>query len=61
MNAPVEGHGAIGQDEFALKALMVAEEEIKYNSVSKRNVLSKNLEVILKEIDVLKAKLDNQG
>ena len=49
----------IGQDEFALKALMVAEEEIKYNSVSKKKVLSKNLEVILKEIDALKAKLDN--
>jgi Fic family protein/DNA-binding XRE family transcriptional regulator len=49
----------IGQDEFALKALIVAEEQIKYNAISKKIVLSKNLEALLKEIDVLKAKLDS--
>ncbi len=48
----------IGQDEFALKALQVAEEEIRYVAKSTSNTISKTLESILAQIDVLKAKLD---
>lgn len=48
----------IGQDEFALKALQVAEEEIRYVTKSTSNTISKTLESILAQIDVLKAKLD---
>ena len=48
----------IGQDEFALKALQVAEEEIRYVANNKTNTLSKSLETLLAQIDVLKAKLD---
>lgn len=50
----------IGDDkEFALKAMIVAEEEIRYLASFKRNPLSKNLQSILNEIDVLKKQLDN--
>jgi len=48
----------IGHDEFALKALQVAEEEIRYVAKSTPNTISKTLESILAQIDVLKAKLD---
>jgi Fic family protein/plasmid maintenance system antidote protein VapI len=48
----------IGHDEFALKALQVAEEEIRYVAKSTTNSLSKTLESILAQIDILKAKLD---
>jgi len=48
----------IGDDEFALKALEVAEKEIKYNKTVSKLKLSTTLEKILKEIDVLKEKLD---
>ncbi len=48
----------IGHDEFALKALQVAEEEIRYITKSNPNTLSKTLESILAQIDILKAKLD---
>ena len=48
----------IGQDEFALKALLVAEVEIRDQSKSTTKVLSAALQKILAEIDVLKAKLD---
>jgi Fic family protein len=48
----------IGDDEFALKALMVAEQEIKYNKTVSKIKISPTLENILKEIDVLKSKLD---
>lgn len=49
----------IGDDrEFALKAMMVAEEEIRHLASFKRNPLSKNLQNILDEIDVLKKQLD---
>lgn len=48
----------IGDDEFALKALMVAEQEIKYNKTASKIEISPTLENILKEIDILKAKLD---
>ncbi|RUT71428.1 helix-turn-helix domain-containing protein [Flavobacterium cupreum] len=49
----------IGDDEFALKALMVAEQEIKYNRTVSKLKISATLENLLKEIDLLKAKLDN--
>ncbi|CAI2767792.1 Fic family protein [Flavobacterium collinsii] len=48
----------IGDDEFALKALEVAEKEIKYNKTVSKLKLSTTLEKILSEIDVLKEKLD---
>lgn len=50
----------IGDDkELALKAMMVAEEEIRYLASFKRNPLSKDLQNILDEIDSLKKQLDN--
>ncbi|TCN59747.1 helix-turn-helix domain-containing protein [Flavobacterium circumlabens] len=49
----------IGDDEFALKALMVAEHEIKYNRTVSKLKISATLENLLKEIDLLKAKLDS--
>lgn len=49
----------IGQDEFALKALLVAEEEIRYQSKSSKKKISKTLQKILDEIDALKTKLDS--
>jgi Fic family protein/DNA-binding XRE family transcriptional regulator len=49
----------IGDDEFALKALIVAEQEIKYNRTVSKLKISTTLENLLKEIDLLKAKLDN--
>jgi Fic family protein/DNA-binding XRE family transcriptional regulator len=49
----------IGQDEFALKALQVAEEEIRYVAKNNTNTLSKSLATLLAQIDVLKAKLDS--
>lgn len=49
----------IGDDEFALKALMVAEQEIKYNQNVSKLKISSTLENLLKEIDRLKAKLDS--
>jgi Fic family protein/DNA-binding XRE family transcriptional regulator len=49
----------IGDDEFALKALMVAEQEIKYNKTVSKLKISKTLENLLKKIDLLKAKLDS--
>lgn len=49
----------IGDDEFALKAISLAEQEIRYNKTVSKLKISTTLEKILKEIDVLKAKLDN--
>lgn len=48
----------IGNDEFALKALMVAEQEIKYNTSFKNTKISTSLQRLLTEIDALKARLD---
>lgn len=48
----------IGDNEFALKALKVAEDEIKYNKTISNLKTSTSLEKILKEIDILKDKLD---
>lgn len=49
----------IGDDDFALKALEVAEQEIRYNKTVSKLKLSTTLEKILSEIDVLKEKLDS--
>ncbi|WP_343697708.1 Fic family protein [Flavobacterium sp.] len=49
----------IGDDDLALKALKVAEDEIKYNKTVSNLKLSTSLEKILKEIDLLKEKLDS--
>ena len=49
----------IGQDEFALKALQVAEEEIRYQNKAAKKKLSITLQKMLDEIDFLKAKLDS--
>jgi Fic family protein/plasmid maintenance system antidote protein VapI len=48
----------IGTDELALKAMMLAEEQIKYNVSFVRKSISKNLQNILNEIDALKTKLN---
>jgi Fic family protein/DNA-binding XRE family transcriptional regulator len=48
----------IGQDEFALKALLVAEQEIRDQSKSSKKKISTTLQKILDEIDTLKTKLD---
>jgi len=49
----------IGHDEFALKALLVAEQEIRYQSKPTKKKLPATLQKILDEIDVLKTKLDS--
>ena len=48
----------IGHDEFALKALLVAEEEIRYQGKFLKKKIPSTLQKILDEIDVLKIKLD---
>lgn len=48
----------IGDEEFALKAMKVAEEEIRYQAKSAKKI-SSSLQKILTEIDALKAKLDS--
>ncbi|WP_426094413.1 Fic family protein [Flavobacterium sp. DSR2-3-3] len=48
----------IGHDEFALKALLVAEKEIRYQSKPAKKKLSTTLQKVLDEVDNLKTKLD---
>jgi Fic family protein/DNA-binding XRE family transcriptional regulator len=48
----------IGDEELALKALKVAEDEINYNKTISNLKISTSLEKILKEIDILKDRLD---
>ena len=48
----------IGQDEFALKAINMVREEIENSFSTVKKSLSKNLQSILNEIDILKSKLD---
>ena len=48
----------IGHDEFALKALLVAEKEIRYQSKPAKKKLSTTLQKVLDEVDDLKTKLD---
>ncbi|UUC45358.1 Fic family protein [Flavobacterium cerinum] len=47
----------IGQDEFALKAIQLAEEEIKRNAFKKTYPISAALQLLLNEIDNLKEKV----
>jgi len=49
----------IGDDDLTLKALALAEQEIKYNKTVSKLKISNTLEKILKEIDLLKEKLDS--
>jgi Fic family protein/DNA-binding XRE family transcriptional regulator len=49
----------IGHDEFALKAMKVAEDEIKYLRSSAAKKISGSLQKLLNEIDTLKTKLDH--
>jgi Fic family protein/DNA-binding Xre family transcriptional regulator len=50
---------AIGDDDLALEAMQLAEAEIKYQKANpSAAVLSKHISAILKDIDVLKKKLD---
>ncbi|MFV8341940.1 Fic family protein [Flavobacterium sp. XS2P39] len=51
----------IGQDEFALKAILVAEQEIRYQSKSAKKKLPETLQKTLDEIDALKTKLAGFG
>ena len=48
----------IGDDNLALKALKVAEDEIKLNKKSSGKLISKTLQSVLDEINILKSKLD---
>ena len=48
----------IGDDNLALKALKVAEDEIKLNKKSSGKLISKTLQSVLDEINILKLKLD---
>ena len=48
----------IGDDEFALKALLVAEQEIRYQRKPAKKKLSTTLQKVLDEVDTLKTKLD---
>jgi Fic family protein/DNA-binding XRE family transcriptional regulator len=48
----------IGQDEFALKAIRAAEEEIKLNYSSSFKKVATPLQKLLDEIDIFKAKLN---
>lgn len=50
----------IGSDELALKALQIAEEQIKYNVNFKKSELSNSLKELLNEIDSLKKILDQK-
>lgn len=49
----------IGDDALALKAITLAEEHIKYNISFERKSISKNLQKLLDEIDILKKKLSD--
>lgn len=48
----------IGQEEFALKAINMVREDIQNSYVIKQNKLSKNIQDVLDEIDLIKSKLD---
>lgn len=49
----------IGDDALALKAITLAEEHIKYITSFEKKSISKNLQKLLDEIDILKKKLNN--
>ena len=47
----------IKDEEFGLKAMMVAEQQIKYQ-ITPKKIISGKLQIILDEIDILKSKLE---
>ena len=49
----------IGDDNLALQAISLVREEIENSYVSIKKTISKNLQVIIDEIDVLRKKLDD--
>ncbi|MES2748040.1 MAG: Fic family protein [Bacteroidota bacterium] len=49
----------IGSDDLTLKAMHLVQEEIENSYVSRKKSISKNLQTILDEIDVLKKTLDD--
>ena len=49
----------IGTDEVALKAMLLAEQEIRYNINFIRKSISNKLQILLNEIDELKSKLEH--
>jgi Fic family protein/DNA-binding XRE family transcriptional regulator len=48
----------IGDDNFALKAMQLVQEEIENSYKKTKKIISKNLQAILDDIDVLKKQLD---
>lgn len=50
----------IGDEDFALEALMAAEEELKYKSIPVKITVPKELKALIKELDLAKKKLDKQ-
>lgn len=50
----------IGDEDFALEALMAAEEELKYKSIPVKITVPKALKALIKELDLAKKKLDKQ-
>ncbi len=49
----------IGSDDLTLKAMNMVREEIENSYILRKNSISKNLQTILDEIDILKKQLDN--
>jgi Fic family protein/plasmid maintenance system antidote protein VapI len=49
----------IGSDDLTLKAMNRVREEIENSYILRKNSISKNLQTILDEIDILKKQLDN--
>ena len=50
----------IGDEDFALEALMAAEEELKYKSIPVKIIVPKELKALIKDLDLAKKKLDKQ-
>lgn len=50
----------IGDEDFALEALMAAEEELKYKSIPVKITVPKELKALIKDLDLAKKKLDKQ-
>ncbi|KAF2331358.1 helix-turn-helix domain-containing protein [Flavobacterium daemonense] len=49
----------IGDEEFALKALLLAEQEIQNNSKKNNSVLLSSVQIVLDEIEILKNKIQS--
>ena len=50
----------IGNEDFALEAIMAAEEELKYKLTPIKITVPKELKALIKELDLAKKKLDKQ-